>query len=192
MLEQSLFIKIGSNNRPESHPILEQNLIDMIRDFDPLNPPEGFVKFVKTPVPELGVYERYAYLDYEYSPELSKKYGQETWHEVHHISTLSINERNKIIDKFKKLNPLLKDWIYDEKEHILVPPVPKPNDGKEYFWNVDVKAWQQNKPELHFDEILELAKQIGIEVYNEKGLKPESLTNEEFIKKMVGMITIGK
>lgn len=192
MSEQSLFIKLNDDGRPQTHPILEQNLQDLIVDFDPKNPPKGFVKFIKTPVPELGPYERYDYLDYAHSPELSELYGQETWHEVHHIMTLSVYDRNEVINKFKRMNPYLNDWVYDERTHNLVPPVPKPTDGKDYFWNVDVKAWQENKPSLYFDEILELAKVIGVEVYNEKGLKPEELTNEEFVKKMVGMITIGK
>ena len=141
MTEQSLFIKLNDNRRPESHPILEQNLVDMIEGFDPSNPPKGFVKFIKTPIPELHPYERYDYLDYVHSPELSKKYGQETWHEVHNIIKLDIYDRKEIIDKFKRLNPKMSDWIFDETTMNLIPPVPKPDDGKEYYWNVDFILW---------------------------------------------------
>jgi hypothetical protein len=190
MSEQSLFIKLDENGRPESHPILEQNLADLIEGFDPTNPPKGFVKFVKVPVPEMHPYEKYEYLDYEYSPELSEEYGQETWHEVHHIQRMNEQERNDIIKKFKYLKPDLSDWVFDENTMSLVPPVPKPNDGKNYYWNTDVKAWQENKPNLYFDEVLELAKVIGIDLHSATGSKPQP--QEEMMKKLVDMITIGK
>lgn len=188
MSEQSLFIKLNDDNRPETHPILEQNLTDLIEDFDPKKPPKGFVKFVKTPVPELHPYERYDYLDYVHSPELSKKYGQETWHEVHHIIKLDIYDRNEIIEKFKRLNPKMSDWVFDEATMNLIPPVPKPDDGKEYYWNVDFKAWQENKPNLQFDEVLEFAKQIGLELTTEHN---EHITHDT-VKKIVDMVNLGK
>jgi len=188
MSEQSLFIKIGEDGRPQTHPILEQNLIDMVIDFDPTNPPAGFVKFVKTPIPELHPYEKYYYLDYEHSPELSEQYGQETWHEVHHITRITDQEKNEIIKKYKKLNPKMSDWVFDEGTMSLVPPVPKPDDGKEYYWNVDIKAWQENKPNLQFDEVLEFAKQIGLELTTENN---EHIT-EETVRKLVDMVNLGK
>lgn len=190
MSDQSLFIKLNEDGRPESHPIVEQNLNDLIQDFDPKKPPKGFVKFVKTPIPELHPYERYHYLDYQYSPELSEKYGQETWHEVHHIMKLSVYDRNEIIQKFKKLNPQLNDWVFDEVSMNLVPPVSKPDDGKEYFWNTDVKAWQEDKSNLYFKEVLDLAKQLGIDIHSAKDGKP--IIDEKTMKDLVGMINLGK
>jgi hypothetical protein len=188
MTEQSLFIKIGEDGKPQTHPILEQNLIDTIKDFDPSNPPAGFVKFIKTPIPQLHPYERYDYLDYVYSAELSEKYGQETWQEVHNIIKLDIYDREEIIAKYKHLNPKMSDWVYDEGIMSLVPPVSKPDDGKEYYWNVDVKAWQESKPNLQLEEILEFAKQIGLELNTENN---ENIT-EETIRKIVDMINLGK
>lgn len=191
MVDQSLFIKLNENGRPESHPILEQNLADMIKDFDPANPPEGFVKFVKTPLPEMHPYEKYSYLDYEHSPELSEKYGQETWHEVHHTVRMNEQERNEIIKKYKKMNPELNDWVFDDNTMSLVPPIPKPQDGKDYYWNVDAKTWQENKPNLHFDEVMDLAKVIGVDLHSALGGKPD-VVNEDLMKKLVDMITLGK
>jgi hypothetical protein len=191
MSEQSLFIKLDENGRPESHPILEQNLADLIEGFDPTNPPKGFVKFVKVPVPELHPYEKYEYLDYEHSPELSEEYGQETWHEVHHIHRMNKEERDEIIKKYKRINPDLSDWVFDENTLSLVPPIPKPEDGKTYYWNVDVKAWQESKPNLYFDEVMDLAKVIGIDLHSASGGKPD-VPDEQLMKKLVGMITIGK
>lgn len=190
MTEQSFFLKINDDGRPGSNPILEQNLIDLIRDFDPKNPPKGFVKFFKTPIPEIHPYERYEYLDYEHSPELSEKYGQETWHEVHHITRITETEKKEIIDQFKKLNPQLKNWIFDETSMNLIPPVPKPNDGKEYFWNTDVEAWQEDKSSLYFQEVLDLAKQLGIDLHSAKHGKP--IIDEKTMKDLIGMINLGK
>lgn len=164
MSEQSLFLKIGEDGKPETHPMLEQNLKDVLENFDPNNPPSGYVKFVKTPLPVLDEYEKYDYLDYERSPELTQQYGQETWHEVHHVVKIEPDERNEIIAKFKELNPDLQDWVYDEATRTLVPPIPKPQDGKNYLWHTNDHKWMEIKPEMHFDDMIQVAKELGIDL----------------------------
>jgi|LakMenEpi03Aug12_release.lakeMendotaPanAssembly.Ray.scaffolds.fasta_scaffold01392_23 hypothetical protein len=172
MSDMSLFIKIGADGKPETFPILEENLKDLIENFDPKNPSEGFVKFVKTPIPELKPYEKYDYMDYERSPELTAEYGQETWHEVHHVRSLNEAEKQEVIDKFKELNPELSDWIYDDVTHNLVPPVPMPQDGKSYFWNTDDKEWQENRVSISPEQIMQIAKELGIDLQEMHG-RPE-------------------
>lgn len=184
MSEQRLYIKLDDNGVPETHPILEENLRDVIPNFDPINPPKNFVMFSKTPLPELVGEEVYDYLDYQHSPELTKKNGFATWHEVHHTKTLTKTERNKIIKEFKKLNPDLLDWVYDENTKSLFPPVAKPNDGKTYYWNTDEKKWIESKEELHLDDMIEIAKELGYDLaYGEHG-RPPNIT-EEIVDKII-------
>jgi|688.fasta_scaffold44857_7 hypothetical protein len=187
MSEQPLYLMIDEDGKPASHPIIEQNLRDIFENFYDRDPPKGFVKFVKTPMPQLGPYEKYDYLEYAYSPELSEQYKQPTWHEVHHIATIENDERKDIIKSFKKLNPDLQDWVYDENLKSLVPPIPKPDDGKEYLWNTDHKEWMEAKPEMHFDKMIEVAKELGYDLAAGLHGKPKGVT-EEMVNEIIAQI----
>lgn len=178
MSEQNLYIKVSEDGVPETHPILEDNLKNLIPEFDPSNPPENIFKFVKEPIPELSGEQVYDYMSYEYSPELSDQYGQTIWHEVHHIKNATPTDREKIISEFKRLNPDLLDWVYDEQTKSLVAPVPKPNDGKSYYWNTNEKRWMEPTTELSFDDLIKVAKELGYDLaYGEHG-RPSGITEE--------------
>lgn len=164
MSEQKLFLKIDPEGKVESHPILEGNMADLFQDFDPNNPPENFVRFEKTPIPQLTDDQQYDYLTYELSPELTEKNGTPTWHEVHHIKVISKDEREKIIEEFKKMNPELQDWVYDEETKTLIPPVAMPQDGKTYFWNTNEHRWMESLPEMHLEGMIDIAKEIGYDL----------------------------
>lgn len=164
MSEQKLFLKISEDGKPETHPILEGNMADLFPNFDANNPPDGFVRFEKTPMPELVDDQQYDYLEYALSQELTEKNGTPTWNEVHHIKVTPKDERDKIILEFKKMNPDLQDWVYDEETKSLVPPVPKPQDGKTYFWNTNEHKWMESMPEMHLEGMMDVAKEIGYDL----------------------------
>jgi hypothetical protein len=187
MSEQNLYIKVSEEGVPETHPILEDNLKNLIVNFDPLHPPKNIFKFIKTPIPELQEDQVYDYMDYEYSPELSEQYGQTVWHEVHHVKKIEDTDREKIISEFKKINPELSDWVYDEESKSLVPPVPKPNDGKMYFWNTDEKRWMESNSEMSYEDMIAVAKELGYDLaYGEHGRPPD--ISETLIDEIIGQI----
>lgn len=187
MSEQILFIKLDDDGKPETHPMLLENLQNVIENFYDRDPPKGFVRFIKTPKPVLTDYQKYDYLEYAYSPELSEKYGQPTWHEVHHIAEIGEKERKSIIKTFMKINPDLQDWVYNEELKALVPPVPKPDDGKEYLWNTDDKSWMEVRPEMHVDQLLEVAKELGYDLVAGENGRPENVT-EEMVDEILAQI----
>jgi hypothetical protein len=158
---QIYYLKIGKNGKPESHPIVKENMMDIFDNFDPDNPPEGFVKFIKTPQPVLSHLEKYDYLDYAYSPKLSKKHGSPVWHEIHHIKKIS---KDDIINEFKKHQPECEDWIFDDETQTLIPPIPKPNDGKNYLWNIQFNKWTEADPDIDPKQLIEFAKELGYDL----------------------------
>jgi len=42
-------------------------------------------------------------------------------------------------------NPSLSSWIFNETKYNWEPPIPYPQDGKEYFWNEEIINWQEYK-----------------------------------------------
>jgi hypothetical protein len=129
MNSENLYIKI-ENGEPVSHPIVESNLRFFFPDFEPDNPPEGFAKFVRNPEPTLpsdSVIEKTTY----------EKSDDGIYSEYYHIKKVSMQEKLDIIDEFKNNNPLFANWVFDAEIDALVPPVPKPNDGKVYLWYVE-------------------------------------------------------
>jgi len=187
--EQNLYIKLGDNGGPVTHPMVEENLRHVIADFDPKNPPDNIVKFVKVPVPEPVGEWKYDYLDYAYSPELSEKYGQTTWCEVHNFKRITAEERDEIIRKFKELNPELDDWVYDPTTMTLKTPKPMPDDGKTYYWDVHHKEWMESRPELHLDDMMEVAKELGHDITRLGG--NHDLTHDE-LRHLVDTVTQGQ
>jgi len=187
--EQNYYIQLGENGGPITYPILEENLKHVIPNFDPKNPPQNLVKFVKTPPPELKGEERYDYLDYEHCPKLSKKHGQPTWKEVHNVKLITPEERDEIIKKFKELNPELDDWVYDADTASLVPPIPKPVDDKTYYWDVYHKTWLESTPELHLDDMMEVAKELGHDLTK---LGANTSLSHDDVRKIVDEVTKGQ
>jgi hypothetical protein len=166
MAKQKLFIKVSDEGVPETHPIIEGNMADVFPNFDPNEPPKGFYRFIKEPVPTLAPDEKYDYLEYVFSPEWTKELNTPTWTEVHHVIKIEPEEKEKVINEFKSMNPDLQDWVFDEELQVLVPPVPKPQDGKNYYWNTDLKIWLPTMTEDYFDNMMEVAKELGYDLVN--------------------------
>lgn len=129
----NLFIQI-QNSKPVNHPIEESNLRHFIPNLDINSPPEGFARFVRKPMPDLPSDMKLDCINYVYDNDLSKELNTPTYTDEYVFRKYTKEEREELIDEFKKLRPEQKDWIYDETTGMLIPPVPKPNDGKDYLW----------------------------------------------------------
>ena len=76
----------------------------------------------------------------------------------------------------------LYNYIKSEKKNLI---------GKTEEDSIDEEKFTDDKYYYNFDEVMDLAKVIGIDLHSASGGKPE-VPDEQLMKKLVGMITIGK
>jgi hypothetical protein len=158
-----LFIRI-ENGSPVDHPITLENLQLVYPDFDPVNPPENFMPFVKLGVPSCGHFEKYEGVTYV----MESNYVTE----IHHVRPMNEEEKNDYINaiKIKFLeNGGDEDWLFDENTISFVPPIPYPTDGQKYLWEKDSNTWildttpEPPKPDLAEEANTIISKIISIE-----------------------------
>ena len=192
MSDQNLYIQI-ENGIPISHPVIEENLKMFFPDLDPNNPPEGFCRFVKSPVPEPGTNEIIDSVSYELSNYYTDLYGVKTYVDIYHMKDISLYDKSEIVDRFKELSPQQADWVFDYATDSLVPPIPKPDDGEEYVWMYPNETVGENqgkwinvkeiKPVVaspeEFEALFEAMKELGMEINsNNMAEIPQSLIDE--------------
>lgn len=163
MSAENLYLRI-ENGVPISHPVIESNLRQFFPDCTIENPPEGFVRFERLPMPELGPYQVYDHTTYEPSNFYTDLYNQLTYADMHHVRDMSLEERDKIIAEFKQMNPELQSWVFDENTHTLVPPIPKPDDGKDYIWLSVQNQWIEKPSDLDFAAMMDAAAEMGYDM----------------------------
>ncbi len=132
-MEENLYIKI-ENGQAVSHPSVESNLRLFFPDISPTNIPEGFARFVKQPMPELTENQMIDTITYELSNYYTDLYETPTYVEYYHLKDIREVGQDEIIQRYKEMNPLEADWVFDQATQKLVPPIAKPDDGKEYVW----------------------------------------------------------
>lgn len=130
---ENLFIKI-KDGKPFEHPIPESNLRLFYPNMDPENPPEGYARFIRLPMPYLGPLDKEIVTTY-------MKVG-EVYQDVHTIVPMSSEEKKQKIDRVKRMAPFV-GWKLDEKTLTWYPPIPMPNDGKKYYWDNTFKIWKE-------------------------------------------------
>lgn len=113
---ETLFIEMR-NGAPFEHPILESNLRLFYPNLDPENPPEGYAKFNRIPIRELGPFEAYMATYYEFANE-----EKTIWQDVHHIRQLTLAERAEKIREARKNSPG-EGWALDENTLKWIPPI---------------------------------------------------------------------
>lgn len=132
METQNCYIRIV-NDKPFEHPIVESNLAQIVRDFDPENLPEGIEKFIRHAPPEqIGFLETFVGSTYQ------KIDG--VWQDVHEVRPLSEDEKNAKI-KFMKDHFPFTSWTLNETTGEWISPVPLPDDNNLYTWDEDNKQW---------------------------------------------------
>lgn len=190
MAEQNLYLRLDDSGAAMTHPITEENLKMFFPNISPNNIPKGFVLFVRKPEPEVDLNTKIVSSSYGVDTSLSKK-GKKVYTDIHEIKPLEKEDRERIINEFKANNPNFKDWIFDESMNTLVPPTPKPDDGKDYVWVIG-GGWIEKPKDLdshdyRFGLMIEnethnLNKGQTLEVYEEKIIY--------YIKLVQGGITI--
>lgn len=61
-------------------------------------------------------------------------------YERHTLKDVPDLER-QIREQIESEEPPFKGWLIDTNSLIWIPPIPRPNDGNEYFWDNDTERW---------------------------------------------------
>jgi len=80
--------------------------------------------------------------------QVCKRTSYNTWHNQHSSGGVPFRKNmamtgylyDERLDAFIPPQPDPR-WVLDEDIGDWVPPVPKPNDGKEYAWDYGIEAW---------------------------------------------------
>ena len=136
-----LYIKI-ENGQLIDHPILEENLIQAFPNIDVNNLPSNFIEFVRKPRPFIDTYEVYDGFDYELIDGV--------YTDVHYVREMTDEEKIEKQNKTKS-NWIAyggyNSWVFDEETCTFVPPIPKPDSYKLYYWNEDTVSWAEFQPD---------------------------------------------
>jgi hypothetical protein len=123
------------NGVPVNHPIFVDNFREAFPDVDTNNLPTEFAKFVRVEPPILGAYEVYEGVTYETAGD--------AFTDVHHVRQMTDAEKtekqNIIKEKWAEFG--FASWVFNENTCNFVPPIPVPNDGKNYRWDEPTISW---------------------------------------------------
>lgn len=191
MENQNFYLKI-ENGKSVNHPIAEENLKQFFPDINPTNPPNGYVRFVRLPQPEIDEKHILDHISYELNDEYTRLNGTPTYTDVYHVVEISDEQKQKMIEEYKKMNPQQADWIFDEATQTLIPPIPKPTDGKEYLWMYPNETigetqgrWVEKQEVVdanaqEFEALFQAMKELGVEINS-------NMTQEE-VQELIEMI----
>jgi hypothetical protein len=131
----SLFIKVV-DGQPVGHPMLEENLRQVIPDFDPNNPPFDFVKFERVPPPHIiGVYQIHEGTTYVFDGGVVKDK-----HSVRNMTAEEIAAKQNLAKELFARDVGYSSWIFNPSTCAFDPPVPRPTDGL-YKWDEATTSW---------------------------------------------------
>jgi hypothetical protein len=140
-----LFIQI-KDGKPFEHPIMEENFVSAFPDVDLNNLPPQFAKFERVQRPILGPYQVFVSENPDYELD------GDTWKDVWRIRDMSNEEKVAHIQTVKTNWGAMPDaqnfsaWVFDEATCSYLPPLPRPNDGKRYFWQGTTTSWVELPP----------------------------------------------
>lgn len=124
----NLYIQI-ENNAPLNHPATEENLISAFGSI-----PNNWTSFVRIAPPITGNFEKYLGCTYELIDGI--------YTDVHHIEKMTAKEIN---EKAKALGIPL-SWQFNNNLFDFEPPVPYPQDDKQYYWDEPSVSWKEFTP----------------------------------------------
>jgi hypothetical protein len=135
----NLFIRI-KNGQIFEHPILEENLKQIFPDIDLNNLPPDIVAFNRVPPPKLGAYEKNRTCQYEQGND---GVYRDVWYSEQ-MTDLEVKAKQDYVktlwaDELETTG--LYSWGFDEDTCSFQPPVPMPDDGKEYVWKESTVSW---------------------------------------------------
>jgi hypothetical protein len=130
-----LFIRI-KDGQPFEHPILGDNFCQAFPNVDTNNLPAEFARFVRVAPPVVGVYENYTGVTYELIDGV--------YTDVHHVVPMTeqqkTDKQNAVKTDWVTKNGYA-SWVFDEALCRFLPPIPRPDDGKPYFWDEPTTSW---------------------------------------------------
>lgn len=129
-----MYIKI-KDGKPDGHPVLASNIIMVFPNFDFDNIPNDWAKFIRDPKPDISIYEVYDGSEYIWDNNLIK--------EIHKTRPMTLEEKSNKQEEIKQNYKSIgfTTWIFNEETCDCEPPVPKPEDDKEYVWDDKAVAW---------------------------------------------------
>lgn len=146
-----LFIQLR-DGQPVEHPIFYENFRQAFPDIDPENvPADRFAKFVRVARPQLGLYEVYVGVTYQWVDGVVK--------DVHEVRPMTDEEKaarqQPIKDKWAS-RPQAENWAawtFDESSCNYVPPIPRPEPDQTKleqkiftFWSGADNYWKDTPP----------------------------------------------
>lgn len=132
----SLFIQIKDGQAFE-HPITEENLKAVFKDFDPNNPSENYARFVRKEPPVPGIFQ-HVQTKYVKNPD-------GIWQDEYTLVEMTEEEKNEKRKLVKEGFPY-QSWNMDPDTLEFSPPVPPPSTTEQWYWDEEKKTWF--KPEV--------------------------------------------
>lgn len=131
----NLYIEI-ENGSTKNHPAFEDNLLQAFGMIPP-----NWERFTRVERPALNVYQ---VLESE-EPTYSKVDG--VWSDVWALRDMTAEEKAQKQQSVKNVwaaQANLENWAawsFDEATCSYIPPTPRPDDGKQYFWQGTTSSW---------------------------------------------------
>lgn len=140
-----LYIQI-KNGKPFEHPILEENFVSAFPNIDTNDLPPQFARFERVQKPVLTPYQIFI------SENSSYELDGDVWKDVWHVRDMTTEEKITLQQKIKTDWEKMPDvqnfsaWAFDEATCSYLPPTPRPNDDKFYFWQGTTNSWAEYPP----------------------------------------------
>ena len=132
----NLYIRINQN-KPVDHPIVEDNFIQAFPEIDISNLPNNFARFERIDIPEVGVYQIYEGVVYDWEDGVVK--------DVHKIRDMTQEEilsfQNQVKSDWESTG--FASWIFNEETCSFDPPTPYPDGDNSYIWNEELENWER-------------------------------------------------
>lgn len=126
-----LYIQV-ENGQTVNHPAFEDNLLQAFGQI-----PSNWEHFVRVARPVLDVYEVLE----SNQPTYKKIDG--VWIDVWALRPMTQDEKENKQQTIKDdwSNNGFESWVFSEEKCLFEPPVPYPNDGKNYRWDEPTTSW---------------------------------------------------
>ena len=131
------FIRI-ENGQPVDHPIARENMIAAFPEVDLDNLPDTFAPFQKTEPPALGPYDALGGVEYTWDGNIVKEV-----HVVEQLSAAAKATKQAAIKESWAFSPGWTSWTFNEDTCAFEPPIPYPQDGKQYLWEEALLEWKE-------------------------------------------------
>lgn len=138
----NLYIKI-ENGQPVDHPAFADNLLHAFGCI-----PENWEIFNRIEMPTPTVYQTFG----TENPEPTYEKVNGVWQDVWPLRDMTAEEKlahqNEVKQEWasRPNAEYLKAWVFNEETCSFDPPIPMPNDGKQYFWQGVSNSWVELPP----------------------------------------------